>query len=140
MDEGLKHTARHESAHACLAYHYCWRVLSLSASAYHDGETRMVLPMTPLELQARYRAAPIHTCQQLTRILATVCAPSVVLGIPVEGGDERDLHTWAYVYERTRHAYGDPPFDDLVRQARVEVALWLADPTHTRQLAMVAGT
>jgi hypothetical protein len=138
--EGLRETAIHEAAHACLAHHYGWQVICLRASAWHDGITYWVAPMAPLDLQRLYRTNPARTRQYLVQTLATLIAPSVTLGLPVEGGDERDLHTWQYVYERTRHAYGDPPFDDLVRQAWVEVALWLADPTHTRQLAMVAGT
>jgi hypothetical protein len=65
-------------------------------------------------------------------------APSVALGIPVEGGDERELHFWGHVYDKVRHAYGDPPFEDLVKRARSQVVLWLGDPAHERQLARVA--
>ena len=139
MDEiGLRRTAAHEACHACLAHHYGWPVLSLRATAGHDGCTQMVLPFTLGELQKRYRFAPVKTRQDLTAILAVLNAPSVIQSEPVSGGDERDLRCWEYFYERTRHAYGDPPFASLVTEARADIRAWLTVEAHQKQLMRVA--
>jgi hypothetical protein len=136
--EGLYETAMHEAAHAALAHHYGWPVLSLRATALHDGEVRMILPLSFLELRPAYRASPVRARQHLTAILGVVSAPSVVLGTPTDGGDANELCTWSFVYEQIRHAYGDPPFGDLVRQARAEVAAWLQTPGTIKSLERVA--
>ena len=139
MDLDLRECALHEAAHACYASAIGWDVLSLRVSSEDDGVSSISLPFRKNELPADFRRAPIQTRAELVCIIGVLLAPSIVLGIPINGSDHRELQTWQYVWDGCKWAHHEGlDWPVLERVATEDVRCWLAQPGTQRRLAVVA--
>jgi hypothetical protein len=136
--ERLLQTARHECAHGLIAVHFGITVDWLKVSPHRapHGETALRLPLQPWDVPRRARDDPDGTRRHVTRAVAVLLAPSVLLGTRLDGADLDALDDWRAAWAEART---DTPWYALHQAAKTCVRDWLLNPTVRDDVRRLAG-
>jgi hypothetical protein len=139
VEQGVWQTCVHEASHGLMAREYDWPVVDLRCDAAREGVCHLITPMQPLEMPPRFRAAPLQARKELVQIVSMIIAPSIVLGVEHSAGDQGDLWTWEYVWNKCRYSsYHGSPWDTIYGEAEDAVHTWLQRPGTAECLERVA--
>jgi hypothetical protein len=98
------------------------------------GQTEVSFPFTPSSLYLSYRKRPEETHRRLIQVLAVIVAPHVIMGSPLEAGD--DVSDWQAAYNALSNA--DMHWRNVIANVHAHVRTWYRAPGRADLVAKVA--